>query len=86
MSITVSAHLLPSLSLLPEVAVSILHGRPRSPLKLITGGPARWSHLRAFTHSSDNIRDLCPRCGALPLTYLLASSLTLTLSGSGGPL
>lgn len=86
MSITISARLLPSPSLLPEVAVSILHGRPRSPLKLIIGGPARWSHLQAFAHSSDNIRDLCSRCVAPPLTYLLASSSTLTLSGSGGPL
>ena len=41
MSITISARLLPSPSLLPEVAVSILHGRPRSPLKLIIGPSER---------------------------------------------
>lgn len=73
MSITISARLLPSPSLLPEVAVSILHGRPRSPLKLIIGGPAGWSHLRALpTHLvTSGTRAL----GVLPSPHLLVSLL-----------
>lgn len=74
MRVTVSNRLLPPPSLLPEVAVSILHGRPHSPLKLVIGGHSRWSHLQAFAHSPGNIQDLCPRCVA-PSPHLLVRLL-----------